>query len=273
MKLAKSLWQTVLAVVVATLFAGSTGAEVLFEDNIDAAPVCAAGSQCLLTAAEFPIPQIDLSGEGWYGARLETPETVGAIGGDIFRFGTSQPLPMAINDLVVGDHGGLMIHLDTTGYQAGTVTLTFDWVTAGGPVAPERARVGYAPGSTFVDAPTNSITIDDVPFTACGTQPCNLLDFPASGATDGDFWDNRWTELPIQNSGLYAGGAPATPPLSESFTLPAGESSLWVMFQIDGGNGDFTAVDNVRVTGEIVCSAHIDCDDGNVAFNPGAPEI
>ena len=129
------------------------------------------------------------------------------------------------------------------GYHPGTVTLTFDWVTAGSPVAPERGRVGYAPGTTFVD-PGNTVTIDAVPFTACDPgvvlQPCNLLDFPASGAVDNDFWDNRWTELPIQQMGLYPGGAPETPPLSESFSLPEDESSLWVMFQSDAGDQDFS---------------------------------
>ena len=253
-----------LLVLIVSMAGSAWGEVVLFEDNIDGAPVCASGSQCTLSdPVEFPVPQVDLSGEGWYAARMETPETADSVATDVFRFGTSQPLPMAINDLVVGDHGGLMIHLDTTGYQPGSVTLTFDWVTAGSPVAPERGRVGYATGATFVDDPTNLVTIDDVTFTLCGIQPCNLFDFPAAGATDNDFWDNRWTELLIQNDGLYAGGAPETPPLSESFTLPAGEASLWVVFQSDAGAADYMVIDNVKVVAEILCTADLDCDDSN----------
>ena len=41
------------------------GVVVLFEDNIDAAPVCANGTQCFLNLpTEFSIPQVDLSGQG-----------------------------------------------------------------------------------------------------------------------------------------------------------------------------------------------------------------
>ena len=212
----------------------------------------------------FPTPQVDLSGEGWWGAQVELPEVAGAIGDAIFRFGTSQPLPMAINDLVVGDRRGLMIHLDTTGYHADSVTLNFDWVSAGSPVDPERVRVGYAFGDTFVD-PSGTTIIDDVMAAAipCGTQPCNLLDFPAAGAVDNDFWDLGWIELRIQQNGINAGGAPETPASSESFVLPSGETSLWVMFWSDAGDGDFAAVDNVVVVGGRVCTVDSDCIDSN----------
>ena len=44
--------------------AANAAVVVLFEDNIDVAPVCASGVQCTLTATEFPIPRVALSGEG-----------------------------------------------------------------------------------------------------------------------------------------------------------------------------------------------------------------
>jgi PEP-CTERM motif len=160
------------------------------------------------------LPQISEGADAlWYGGRFETPDS-GNIQQDLAvqQFGGSP------NNTPVGrmeDDAGLLFNISTAGFF--NVVLEFDWRMFSGGTG-DLGRVGYYVG----------------PITGfAGDRTKNMI---------GE-WDN-WTELATQNSNSWSNNV--------QFTLPGGQSSLWVAFWLDDGEGDFLKIDNIDVTGQLV---------------------
>jgi len=148
----------------------------------------------------------------WYGIRFETPTTDGPLDNDI----AVQKIGGGPNLTPVGrveDEAGIAFRVNTVGFT--TATLDFDWRTFLVSGA-DRLRAGYFVG-----------------------------DIPAFATSD--YFDARgtpyvWTSWTPLLSGKGDTFQHAT------YSLPTGVSSLWVVFWLDNGEGDFGKVDNVNLT-------------------------
>jgi hypothetical protein len=148
----------------------------------------------------------------WYGIRFETPSSGSSLDGDL----AVQKVGGATNLTPVGrveDEAGMAFRIDTVDYQS--ATLEFDWRTFLVSGA-DRLRVGYFVG--------------DIPGFASSDY------FDARGTPYA--WAN-WTPL-LEGKGDVIQHA--------SYSLPVGASSLWVVFWLDNGEGDYGKFDNVEVT-------------------------
>lgn len=150
------------------------------------------------------------SDEYWYGGRFQSGG--GTIDSDLFV----QKVGGGTNSTPVGrfeDDAGLLFHISTVGYDV--ATLSFDWRTFLAETT-DKFIVGYYAGN--------------INFTS------DYYDFNTTAPN----W-SAWTQL------LAASGSNAWN--DESYNLPVGQSSLWVAFWINDGEGDYGKVDNVLVMG------------------------
>ncbi|MEX0679689.1 MAG: PEP-CTERM sorting domain-containing protein [Pirellulales bacterium] len=150
--------------------------------------------------------------ELWYGGRFQTPDA-GTIQQDL----AVQEFGGSPNNTPVGraeDEAGLLFNVDTTGYLS--ITLDYDWrLFSGG--SGDVLRVGYFVGSITGFA---------------GDRTKNMI---------GE-WGN-WTQILVGSSSSW---------MHDTEPLPAGQSSVWVAFWMDNGEGDFIKIDNIHVQGELV---------------------
>ncbi|NNF60526.1 MAG: VPLPA-CTERM sorting domain-containing protein [Gammaproteobacteria bacterium] len=180
----------------------------------------------------FGIPDISNFGadNDWFGARFEAPDN-GTPAHDVGvqqYGGSSNGSPVGIAE----DDGGLLISFDASMYT--DITLTFDWRTfsAG---SYDRLVVGYFVGDLAAGHPIGFVNgqIDLRPTSHGG---------PADGVWN---WEGGgWTEL------LRAGPNNNFSTATFDLAAAAGESEVWLAFWLDGGEGDFAKIDNIRVTGE-----------------------
>lgn len=155
-------------------------------------------------------------GEGadrhWYGIRFETPTSGGALDGDL----AVQKLGGGTNLTPVGrveDEAGIAFQINTVGFT--TATLDFDWRTflvSGS----DRLRAGYFVGNIPAFATSDY-------FDARGTAYA---------------WPS-WTALLSGKSDSFH---------HATYELPTGAASLWVVFWLDNGEGDYGKLDNINVT-------------------------
>ncbi len=147
----------------------------------------------------------------WYGIRFETPTSGNSLDGDL----AVQRIGGGWNQTPVGrveDEAGMAFRIDTVGYQS--ATLEFDWRTFLVSGA-DRLRVGYFVG--------------------------NIPGFATS-----DYFDARGTPYAWSNwTPLLAGKGDTM--VHATYSLPVGAASLWVVFWLDNGEGDYGKFDNVNV--------------------------
>ena len=197
-------------------FAGAGRAATLFHEDFDG---------YTSFPAQDPIgdpinPGLPKQSEGadskWYGIRFEVPTTGGSLDGDL----AVQKQGSSTNLTPVGrveDEAGIVFEINTVGYSG--VTLEFDWRTFQ-VSGVDRLRAGYYVG--------------DIPAFASSDYFDALLTAYAWPA---------WTPLLSGKGDTFH---------HESFSLPSGKPSLWVVFWLDNGEGDFGKVDNVNVTASAV---------------------
>jgi len=151
--------------------------------------------------------------EKWYGIRLQTASSGGAsIDGDL----AVQQFGGGSNSTPVGrveDDAGFAFQISTIGYT--NTTLDFDWRTflAEGT---DRLRAGYY--------------IGDIPAFASS-------DYFNAVSTSYDW--SSWTPLFSGKSDTFH---------HQSYALPSNQASVWVVFWLDNGEGDYGKVDNLVVT-------------------------
>ena len=148
----------------------------------------------------------------WYGIRFDTPSSGGSLDADIAvqrQGGGANLTPVGR----VEDEAGIAFNISTVGY--GSATLDFDWRTFLVSGA-DRLRAGYYVGT--------------IPAFASGDY------FDARGTSYA--WPS-WTPLLSGKGDTFQ---------HATYSLPTGVASLWVVFWLDNGEGDFGKVDNVNVT-------------------------
>jgi hypothetical protein len=178
----------------------------------------------------FGIPSMsEGASEFWYASRFEFPHghgdsehgSVHGHGGTIDsdlavqKFGGLSPYnnPVARFE----DDAGIVLRIDTTGYQ--NVNLSFDWRTflAG---SRDQYVVGYHIG-------------DNLGFDTSVNRFLNLQTGPRS-------WEEGWVELMRKpRCNLFHG---------ENFSLPENAGPIYVAFWLNGGEGDYGKLDNVLIT-------------------------
>jgi len=159
--------------------------------------------------------------ENWFAARFGAPETDWDCDLAVQEHGGSG------NNTPVGrfeDQAGLLFAVDTTGLS--DVLLSFDWRTFAAP-AGDQSVVGYFVGDSPFPVTLSSEANDQ----ECKDQRCDLPSVDPALFTEllrvdvhSDFTHNE-------------------------FALPSNVGTVWVAFWHDGGENDYTKLDNVVVTG------------------------
>jgi hypothetical protein len=165
--------------------------------------------------------------ENWFAARFGAPET--SLDCDLAvqeHGGSGNKTPVGRFE----DQAGLLFSVDTTGLT--DVLLSFDWRTFAAP-AGDQSVVGYFVGaSPFGNLPPLSGTDTERDREGCSKhgEPCDLPTVDAALFTEllrvdvhSDFTHNE-------------------------FALPSNVGVVWIAFWHDGGENDYTKLDNVRVT-------------------------
>jgi hypothetical protein len=150
--------------------------------------------------------------ELWYGGRFETPDS-GTIQQDL----AIQKFGGSPNNTPVGraeDEAALLFNISTL--DCLEVVLEYDWRLFSGGTG-DKLKVGYYVGNITGFAPDRTKSM-------IGT------------------WGS-WTQLLVGSSNSWQ---------HASHSLPAGETSVWVAFWMDNGEGDFIKIDNVAVTCEAI---------------------
>jgi hypothetical protein len=160
--------------------------------------------------------------ENWFAARFGAPETDFDCDLAVQEHGGSG------NNTPVGrfeDQAGLLFSIDTTGLT--DVILSFDWRTFAAP-AGDQSVVGYFVGET--------------PFE---------LDPSLAGSEHGGRCEVEGCEIPSVDPGLFTELLRVdvhSDFTHHEFALPSGVGVIWIAFWHDGGENDYTKLDNVRVT-------------------------
>jgi hypothetical protein len=152
--------------------------------------------------------------ERWYGIRLQNASSGGSsIDGDLAvqQFGGGSNLTPVGR---VEDDAGFAFKINTIGYTG--TTLEFDWRTFKAE-STDRLRAGYFVGNIPAFESSDY-------FNAISTA----YDWPA------------WTPL--------LSGSASNSFTHQSYALPNDQASVWVVFWLDNGEGDYGKVDNVSVT-------------------------
>jgi hypothetical protein len=158
--------------------------------------------------------------ENWFAARFGAPETDFDCDLAVQRSGGSG------NKTPVGrfeDQAGLLFSIDTTGLT--DVILSFDWRTFAAP-AGDQSVVGYYVGN---------LPIGD----------------PALARSEHGGCDEEACEIPSVDPALFTELLRVdvhTDFTHHEFALPAGVGTIWIAFWHDGGENDYTKLDNVMVT-------------------------
>ena len=163
--------------------------------------------------------------ETWYGGRFQSGSS-SSINSDLaiqkFGGGTNNT-----HTGRAGDDAGMLFKVNTVGMSS--VTLDFDWRTFQ-TESGDYLRVGYYAGSVSFTGDEDSITD-------------RFHDFQSGTPT----WSN-FTALGSMNSSTWA---------HKTYSLPVGQSSVWVAFWLDDGNSDFGKFDNILVTGTTPTGADV----------------
>lgn len=150
--------------------------------------------------------------ERWYGIRFANPTTGGSIAADIAvqsQGSSSNPTPVGR----VEDEAGIAFNINTIGLS--NTTLDFDWRTFSAS-GTDRLRAGYFVGSIPAFATSDLFDARSTPWA----------------------WSN-WTQL-------FQGQGNTFQHVTRA--LPDNAASVWVVFWLDNGEGDYGKVDNVSVT-------------------------
>jgi len=158
--------------------------------------------------------------ETWFAGRFGAPETDFDCDLAVQESGGSG------NNTPVGrfeDQAGLLFSVDLTGLQ--NAVLSFDWRTFAAP-AGDQSVVGYFVGNS--------------PF------PLDPL-----GLSEHEDCPDQLCELPSVDPGLFTELLRVdvhSDFTHHEFALPAGVGTIWIAFWHDGGENDYTKLDNVKVT-------------------------
>jgi hypothetical protein len=171
-------------------------------------------------------PGIPLLSEGanelWYGGRYEQ-QSNGNVDQDTAVRNLPAVYPLHKKFARFEDDAGIMFHLDTTSLT--DVELSFDWRTHLAE-STDMFVAGYYVGDIDVVNDTNEGS----------AQPDLVHDFNL----DGPAWlGGGWVEVLRDRDEAQWN--------SETFSLPSNESSVWVAFWLDNGEGDYGKVDNIVV--------------------------
>ena len=147
----------------------------------------------------------------WYGARFQS-------GGGSTEQDINMQSQGSSTDRYVSfeDDAGVLFNISTIGLT--DALLSFDWRTN-----------GTESGDTF----TYGYFLGDI----TGFDSARTIDL--TGSLDPANWSN-WTGFTLGTTGTFT---------NQTLTLPGGQSSVWVGFWLDDGNGDEGRLDNVSVDG------------------------
>jgi len=157
--------------------------------------------------------------ENWFAARFGAPETDWDCDLAVQEHGGSG------NNTPVGrfeDQAGLLFAVDTTGLT--DVLLSFDWRTFAAP-AGDQSVVGYFVGAS--PFPLEPLSADHGD---CEDQRCDLP------SVDPDLF-TELLRVDVHSNFTH-----------NEFALPGNVGIVWVAFWHDGGENDYTKLDNVLVT-------------------------
>jgi len=168
--------------------------------------------------------------ENWFAARFGAPETDWDCDLAVQEHGGSG------NNTPVGrfeDQAGLLFAVDTTGLT--DVLLSFDWRTFAAP-AGDQSVVGYFVGSSPFPTiePTLSGAGEHSDHDDCKNQRCDLP------SVDPDLF-TELLRVDVHSNFTH-----------HEFALPSNVGIVWVAFWHDGGENDYTKLDNVLVTANAV---------------------
>jgi hypothetical protein len=218
----RNLWLTLALPIGLLGFGQAAGAITIFDETFDG-------------YTEFPdeVPDNDEvnlgvplisegASENWFAARFGAPETDFDCDLAVQEHGGSG------NNTPVGrfeDQAGLLFAIDTTGLS--DVVLSFDWRTFAAP-AGDQSVAGFFVGNLPL-----------------GNQP------GLAGADHGDCSDGDCADLPTLDPALFTELLRVDVHSNfthHEFALPSNAGVVWVAFWHDGGENDYTKLDNVRVT-------------------------
>lgn len=157
--------------------------------------------------------------ENWFAARFGTPETDFDCDLAVQEHGGSG------NKTPVGrfeDQAGLLFSIDTTGLS--DVILSFDWRTFAAP-AGDQSVVGYFVGDLpFGNEPLNGEHAE------CDVERCDIPSVDPALFTE-------LLRVDVHSDFTH-----------HEFSLPSDVGVIWIAFWHDGGENDYTKLDNVKVT-------------------------
>jgi hypothetical protein len=216
----RALWISLVLPLCLLGFGQAAGAVTIFDETFDG-------------YTEFPdeVPDGDevnlgvpLVSEGadenWFAARFGAPETDFDCDLAVQEHGGSG------NNTPVGrfeDQAGLLFSIDTTGLT--DVILSFDWRTFAAP-AGDQSVVGYFVGNL----PFGNEPMLSGEHAECGSERCDLPSVDAALFTE-------LLRVDVHSDFTH-----------HEFALPGDVGVVWIAFWHDGGENDYTKLDNVRVT-------------------------
>ena len=222
----RAVWIGLALPIGLLIFGQAAGAVTIFNETFDG-------------YTEFPdqVPDNDevnlgvpLTSEGadenWFAARFGAPETDFDCDLAVQESGGSG------NKTPVGrfeDQAGLLFAIDTTGLS--DVLLSFDWRTFAAP-AGDQSVVGFFVGDL-----------------ALGN------DVSPAGAEHGSCTVGDCADLPTLDPGLFTELLRVdvhSDFTSHEFALPSDVGTVWIAFWHDGGENDYTKLDNVQVTANVI---------------------
>jgi hypothetical protein len=162
--------------------------------------------------------------ENWFAARFGAPETDFDCDLAVQKSGGSG------NKTPVGrfeDQAGLLFSVDTTGLS--NVVLSFDWRTFAAPTG-DQSVVGYFVGATPFQNDTEQPFGNGNEHEDCADVRCDLASVDPGLFTE-------LLRVDVHSDFTH-----------HEFALPAGVGTLWIAFWHDGGENDYTKLDNVKVT-------------------------
>ncbi len=153
----------------------------------------------------------------WFGARFQTGAGATSADINVQSQGSSTDQYASFED-----DAGILYNISTVGYV--DALLSFDWRT-NGTESGDTFTYGYFVGTISGFDAFRTIDL---------TSPVDPANF------------TNWTGFALGTAGSFT---------NQTLTLPGGQSSIWIAFWLNDGNGDEGRVDNILIDGNLGANA------------------